>query len=176
MIACDAAVGIFDTHRLAQEAVQELRRNRCNIRKLSLIGRDADTDGHAVMCYKKLELAPRKAECLMPAPGLWGMLLGARFMWVPELGGLVVGGPLAREISQAIAGKAVAGDGNVVQTGLGSMGIPRQRVLKYEMDIRACKFVLVFHGTREQVEKSRELLVWAKATETELHAAESVAA
>jgi hypothetical protein len=171
-----SAVGIFDTHGLAQEAVQELRRSRCNIRKLSLIGRDAQTDDHALICYRTLELAPRKARCLMRAPGLWGMLLGAVFMWVPGLGGLVVGGPLAGEISQAIEGKAAAGDGNVVQTGLGSMGIPRESVLKYEMALRACKFVLVFHDTREQVQRIHRVLVWAKATETDLHAAPAVAA
>lgn len=172
----DSAVGIFDTFGLAQEAVQELRRSRCNIRKLSLIGRDAETDGHALICYQTLELAPREARCLMRAPGLWGMLLGAVFMWVPGLGGLVVGGPLAMEISLAIEGRAAAGDGNVVQTGLGSMGIPRESVMKYEMALRACKFVLVFHDTREQVEKTHRVLVWAKATETDLHVAESMAA
>jgi hypothetical protein len=42
--------------------------------------------------------------------------------------------------------------------GLFSLGIPKNSVVKYETSIRAGKFVLVAHGTAEEVAKARDML------------------
>ncbi|MGB6811959.1 MAG: hypothetical protein WBE23_03605, partial [Candidatus Sulfotelmatobacter sp.] len=39
-----------------------------------------------------------------------------------------------------------------------SLGIPKNSVVKYETSIKAGKFVLVAHGTAEEVAKAREML------------------
>ena len=56
--------------------------------------------------------------------------------------------------------------------GLYSMGIPKDSILKYETAIKTGKFVLIFHGTTEEVQRSRQILDSAHALETTCHEAE----
>jgi hypothetical protein len=42
--------------------------------------------------------------------------------------------------------------------GLYSLGIPKNSVVEYETSIKAGKFVLVAHGTAEEVAKARTML------------------
>ena len=43
--------------------------------------------------------------------------------------------------------------------GLYSIGIPKDSVLTYETQIKAGKFVVIAHGTRDEVEKSKTILL-----------------
>ena len=49
------------------------------------------------------------------------------------------------------------------------MGIPKDSVIKYETQIKSDKFILVCHGTIEEVEKARSILENTKAVEVNLH-------
>ena len=42
--------------------------------------------------------------------------------------------------------------------GLYGIGIPKDSVLSYETQIKAGKFVVIAHGTRDAVEKSKTIL------------------
>jgi hypothetical protein len=104
--------------------------------------------------------------------GLWGLMFGAGFFWVPGLGPLLVAGPLVSMIVGAIEGAAVVGGLSAVGAALFSMDIPTDSVLRYETAIKAGKFVLIFHGTTGEVERAHGVLDGAKALETALHVAE----
>jgi hypothetical protein len=39
-----------------------------------------------------------------------------------------------------------------------SLGVPKESALKYEAEIKADKFVLVVHGTAEELERARVIL------------------
>ncbi len=43
-----------------------------------------------------------------------------------------------------------------------SIGIPKDSVLTYETQIKAGKFVVIAHGTRDEVAKSKEILLGAE--------------
>jgi hypothetical protein len=54
------------------------------------------------------------------------------------------------------------------------MGIPKDSIIRYETAIKAGKFVLIFHGTAEEVARSRQALDRAQAAETAVHVQETV--
>jgi hypothetical protein len=49
------------------------------------------------------------------------------------------------------------------------MGIPKGSVLKYETSLKSNNFLLVAHGTREEVEKAKTILDTTRATEITIH-------
>ena len=49
--------------------------------------------------------------------------------------------------------------------GLYSLGVPKTSVAKYETSIKAGKFVLVAHGTAQEVAKARDMLKTSGAAE-----------
>ena len=61
-------------------------------------------------------------------------------------------------IIAALEGAIVVGGVSALGAGLFSLGIPKNSVVKYETSIKAGKFVLVAHGTAEEVAKARDLL------------------
>jgi uncharacterized membrane protein len=172
----NSAVAIFDSHLLAENAIQELKRSGLDIKKLSIVGRDQHTDEHVVGYYNAGDRMKYWGKTGAFWGGLWGMLFGAGFFWVPGLGPLLVAGPLVSMIVGAIEGAAVVGGLSAVGAGLYSLGIPKDSILKYETAIKTGKFVLIFHGTTDEVEKAHQLLDGAKATETEMHVAEPAGA
>jgi hypothetical protein len=52
---------------------------------------------------------------------------------------------------------------------LASIGIPKDSVIRYESALKAHKFILVAHGTAQEVEKAKDILMQNKAEEAEVH-------
>jgi len=96
--------------------------------------------------------------------GIWGLFLGAAFFWVPGIGPLALAGPLVQMLVSALEGAAVVGGAGVLVGALASIGIPKDRALKYQSDIAADRFALVAHGDAKQIEHARDLLQRADAT------------
>jgi hypothetical protein len=86
------------------------------------------------------------------------MLVGAAFLIVPGIGPVVAAGSVVDWIIAALEGAIVVGGVSALGAGLFSLGIPKNSVVKYETSIKAGKFVLVAHGTAEEVAKARDML------------------
>ena len=67
-------------------------------------------------------------------------------------------GPMADWIIRGFKSTAVTGDLSVLGAVLNSIGIPRDSILKYERGLRVDNFLVIAHGTREEVERAREIL------------------
>jgi hypothetical protein len=83
--------------------------------------------------------------------GLWGILFGAAFFAIPGLGPILVAGPLVAWIVGALEGAVVAGGLSAIGAGLYSIGIPKNSVVEYESALKADKFLLLAHGTAEEM-------------------------
>ena len=53
--------------------------------------------------------------------------------------------------------------------GLYSIGIPKQSILNYETEIKTGKFLLIAHGTSEEVTYAKNIINKAGATQAALH-------
>ncbi|NQV86227.1 MAG: general stress protein [Woeseiaceae bacterium] len=171
----NSVVGIFESHQGAEDAVKELKRSGLDIKKLSIVGRDQHTDEHVVGYYNIGDRMMAWGKGGAFWGGIWGMLFGSAFFMIPGIGPLAVAGPLVGWIVGALEGAAVVGGVSALGAGLYSIGIPKDSVIKYETAIKSGKFVLIFHGTSEEVEKSRGILDRAHAAETALHVHEAAA-
>jgi hypothetical protein len=171
-----AAVAIYKTRTEAEAAVKELQRSGFNMKKLSIVGKDYHTEQHVVGYYNTGDRMKYWGKLGGFWGGLWGILFGAAFFWIPGIGPLLVGGPLVAAIVGALEGAVVFGGLSALGAGLYSLGIPRDSVLNYETAIKADQFLLIAHGTAEEVKKAREIITTTKTVEIAVHTQEPVAA
>ncbi|MGQ9745424.1 MAG: DUF1269 domain-containing protein [Dissulfurimicrobium sp.] len=90
--------------------------------------------------------------------GLWGVLFGAAFFWIPGIGPVVVAGPLVSAIVGGLEGAVAVGGLSALGAGLYSIGIPKDSVINYETIIRSDKFLLVVHGSGDDLARARDIL------------------
>ena len=165
-----SVVAIFESHNQAEDAVRELQKSGFDMKKLSIIGKDYHTDEHVVGYYNAGDRMMYWGKLGAFWGGLWGMLFGSAFFFVPGVGPLVVAGPLVMWIVGALETAAVMGGLSALGAALVSIGIPKDSVLQYEANLKAGKFLLILHGTPQEVERAKDRLDDTEATETTLHA------
>lgn len=165
----NATVAIFDDHTGAEDAVKELQKAGFDIKKLSIVGKDYYSDEHVVGYYNAGNRVKYWGKLGAFWGGIWGLLVGSAFLSIPGIGPIVVAGPLVSLIVGALEGAALVGGLSAVGAALYSIGIPKDSILKYETSLKLNKFLLVVHGTAEEVEKASEILQTTDATETTVH-------
>ena len=166
----NSVVAIFESHNQAEDAVRELQKDGFDMKKLSIVGKDYHTDEHVVGYYTTGDRMMYWGKLGAFWGGFWGLLFGSAFFWVPGVGPLVVAGPLVTWIVAALEGAAVMGGLSALGAALASIGIPKNRILQYEASLKAGKFLLILHGTPQEVERAKQRLDDTEATETTVHA------
>jgi hypothetical protein len=135
--------GLFDDYGKFRGVIHELEEAGYDSKKLSVLA--------------KGELCDR----------LWSELRGIALVWIPDLGSLVLAGPLAWEIATALR-SANGGTGkNPLEMALASVGLPNERIFEYEEEVRSDKYLLILEGSREEVQKAHVLMSGA-AFQTDL--------
>jgi hypothetical protein len=165
----NAVVATFHTHVQAEAAVKELQQAGFDMKKLSIVGKDYHTDQHVVGYYNTGDRMMYWGKLGAFWGGLWGLLFGSAFFWVPGLGPLLVAGPLAAAIVGGLEGAVVVGGLSALGAGLYSIGIPKDSILKYETAIKSDKYLLVAHGANDEVRKAADILEASDAHEVAMH-------
>jgi len=154
----NSIVAIYPTHGEAEKAVKHLEKSGFDMKKLSIAGRDYHKDEHVVGYYNvgnRMLLWGRTGAFW---GGVWGLLFGSAFFWIPGLGPLVMAGPLVSALVGALEGAVAVGGFSVLGAALSTLGIPKDSILRYETAIKADKFVLIAHGSPEEVKHAKEIL------------------
>jgi hypothetical protein len=172
----NAVVAIYGTHVEAEEAVKKLQQGGIDMKALSIIGKDTHTDEHAVGYYNTGDRMKYWGKTGAFWGGFWGLLFGSAFFVIPGIGPLLVAGPLVAWIVGALEGAVVVGGLSAVGAGLYSIGIPKDSVVQYEMDLKTDKFLLMVHGSATEVEKARGIVERTQPIRVNLHPAETVGA
>jgi hypothetical protein len=85
------------------------------------------------------------------------------------VGPLIVAGSLASMVLGGVEG-AVAGAAFAGLLGwLAALGISKQHILKYEEYVKAGKYLVVAHGTPQDVAKAQKVLAGTGASELTVH-------
>ncbi len=167
----DLAVGVFDTHTNAEGAVKELEKAGFDMKKLSIVGKDYHSEEHVVGYYNAGDRMKAWGKLGAFWGGLWGMLFGAAFFVIPGIGPVAVAGPFVTWLVGALEGAVVIGGLSALGAGLFSIGIPKDSVLRYESALKADKFLLVAHGTADEVAKAADIIKTSGAAESAVHPA-----
>jgi Heat induced stress protein YflT domain len=168
----NAIVAVYNTHKEAEASVQELHRAGFDLKKLSIVGKDYHTDEHVIGYYNAGDRMKYWGKLGAFWGGLWGLLFGAAFFAVPGIGPVLVAGPLVAWIVGALEGAVVVGGLSAIGAGLYSIGIPKDSILRYELALKANKFLLLAHGTAGDVARAREIIVTTHPAELNVHSAE----
>jgi hypothetical protein len=153
-----AVIAIYEDHAQAEIAVKELQQSGFDMKKLSIVGRDVHTDEHVVGYYNAGERMQYWGKTGAFWGGIWGMLFGSAFFWVPGIGPLLIAGPLVGWIVGALEGAVVVGSLSVIGAGLVSLGIPKKSIIQYESALKTGKFVIIAHGTSEETTAARDII------------------
>jgi hypothetical protein len=177
MSETNSVVAVYSSHDDAEGAVKDLQRSGFPMTQLSIVGRDYHTEEHVAGYYNTGDRMKYWGKLGAFWGGLWGLLIGAAFFWVPGIGPVLVAGPLVAWIVAALEGAVLGAGLSALGAALFSIGIPRNSVLQYETSVGAGKFLVVAHGTEEEVGRAREILQSSRGAESvEQHGPELQAA
>ena len=168
----NAVVAIYDTHVAAEEAVKELQHSGIDMHTLSIIGKDTHTDEQVVGYYNSGDRMKRWGKMGAFWGGFWGLLFGSAFFAIPGIGPVLVAGPVVAWIVGALEGAALVGGVSAIGAGLYGMGIPKDSVVEYELALKTDKFLLLVHGTAQEVEHAKSIIETTRPANVTVHAAE----
>lgn len=157
MDTTNSVVAIYDTHEQAEHAIKELQEGGVDMKSLSIAARNTHTDEHVVGYYTAGDRMKYWGKVGAFWGGFWGLLFGSAAFAIPGLGPILVADPLVAWIVAGLEGAVVVGGVSAVGAGLVSIGIPKDSVLKYEVALKTDKYMLVVHGTVEEVAKAKNI-------------------
>ena len=163
----NSVVATFKTHTQAEEAVKQLAEAGVDMKLLSIVGKGYHTEENVVGYYNAGDRMLYWGTQGAFWGGFWALLFGSGFFLVPGIGPLLVAGPLVAAIVGALESAVVVGGFSALGAALASIGIPNNSILAYEASIKSGQFLMVAHGTPEEIERAKVLLGDSGATMTE---------
>ena len=158
----DVAVAVYREHSTAEAAVKALHRAGFDMKKISIVGKNYETDEHVIGFLNAGDRAKFFGKLGAFWGGLVGLLFGSAVLFIPVVGHLIVLGPVAIAILDAlegaVEGAVVVGAVGALVGALSAVGIPKDSVVRYETELKANKFLLVVQGDAGEIEHARELL------------------
>jgi hypothetical protein len=103
-------------------------------------------------------------------------MFGTSFFLIPGIGPLLAAGPIVSELGgtvvaqvagkslshsskwRGLEGTVVVGGWSAFGVGLCNLGIPKDSIIEYETQIKAGRFILIFHGSLEEVSKIQDAI------------------
>ncbi len=154
----NTVVAVYKTHPQAEEAVRAFQNTGFDMKKLSIVGKDYHTEEHVIGFYNAGDRMKFWGTRGAFWGTFWGMLFGSALFLVPGVGHLIVLGPLVGWMVGALGEGAVVGGLTALGAGLYSIGIPKDSILRYETALKSDEFVVIAHGTMDDVNAAKRIL------------------
>ncbi len=154
----NAIAAVYGSHHDAEEAIKALARAGFDMKALSIVGRDYHTEDHVVGYYHAGERMRYWGKMGGFWGGIWGLLSGGAFFFVPGFGPLLIGGPLVTWIISGLEGAVAIGGLSALGAGLHGLGMAKDSVLEYESAIKAGKYLVLVHCDTQSALRARDAL------------------
>ena len=145
----NVCIAVAKDHDQASSLVAALRDSGYDQKKISVVGKDHPEDAHVngyVTTGESMAFWGKQGAIW---GGLFGLLAGAGFLFVPGIGPLIVGGPLLSMMVGAVEGGAVGGGIEAIFAGLLHLGLSKDHLAHYEKQLKRGSCLVVLHGTIE---------------------------
>jgi hypothetical protein len=162
-------IAIYNKHTDAEEAVAQLNEASFDVKKISIIGKDYHTEEKVIGYYTAGDRMRAWGGLGAFWGGVWGLLFGAGFFLIPGLGPVLVAGPFLFALVGALESAVIIGGVSALVAGLASLGVPKDDALKVESEITAGRFVVVVHGTEQEVAQAQSILDAASPVSMQTH-------
>lgn len=150
-----SAIGVYDSHDKAVEAVIQLKESGFPVKQLSIMGK-AETE----VVDDQLHVTPKdpiKIGGVGTGTALGatlGILTGVGLFAIPGLGFLYGAGAIVG----AVAGFDIGLIGGGIASVLTTVGVKDDSLKKYHDDLEAGKFIVVAQGHEAEVNQARDIL------------------
>jgi len=101
-----AVIAVYPLHQGAEAAVKELHRSGFEMKMLSSIGRDYQTEDHVIGYFNVGDRMKAWGKTGAFWRGLWGMLFGSAFFRIPGKGPALAAGPVVSWIVGILWGRS----------------------------------------------------------------------
>jgi uncharacterized membrane protein len=162
-------VAIYDDHAAAESAVKALQAAGMDMKHLSIVGKEVETEAQAVGFYTFGDRMKFWGTRGALWGGLWGILFGGAFFFLPVIGPIVALGPFVTALVAALEGAVVGGTAGVFAAALTSHGVSDRSVAKYELAVKTGKFMVLARGTEDMIAHARVVLNTTAPIELEAH-------
>ncbi len=148
-------IAICTGHTQAEKAIAELWRLGLNMTNLSVFGKAYLSDEYVVGCY----IADGRLKALGGSVAFWDRLWkslgeGGLFL-VPGIGPVVVAGSFVRTLVATIEDGRTGGCLSALGAAIYSLGVPKENILRFEIEIREDECGLIASGSAEAIAKAR---------------------
>ena len=150
--------GDFKTHDLAETAIRALGEAGIVLKDVSIVAQNLQTTEQVQGFITTGDVARSGAGVGAWWGGLFGILAGAAFLWVPGVGPLIVAGSLAASFLGLLEGAAVGSASGVLIGALLGFGLSNDRAIKYESVVRAGHFLVLVHADESHSPTVRQVL------------------
>ena len=151
----NSVIGIYDTHDMALEAIQNLKDSGHPVSQLSIMGlleTEAVDENMHVFPKNPLKLGGVEVGTVLGTTV--GILTGVGIFAIPGVGFLFGAGA----VIGAIAGFDIGLLGGGIVSALVSAGVKDENAKKYHDALADGKFLVVANGSTAEVDKAKELL------------------
>ena len=151
-------IRVCNTHTEAEKKIRELLRAGFDMKKLSIVGQGYHVEEYGAGFYNTGARVKFWGKLGAFWRGLWDLLFGWAFFWIPSIGPLIAAGPFVSTILACLERASVVGGASAMGAALYSLGIPKHSIVTYESALLAEKFLLIAHGTQEEVAQAKKIL------------------
>lgn len=165
----ESVVGTYKSMKEAETAVKKLTDSSFPIEQISIVAKNLESEKELHGFVTRGDVARSSAGTGAWVGGLFGVLIGAAFLWVPGVGPLIVAGPLSTALLGGLQGAAVgAGAGSLLGV-LAGWSVKKKHILKYEEKVKGGSYLVVAHGEADEVAEAQKLLATTQAESLEHH-------
>ena len=165
----NAVVAVFTRHQDAEEAVRKLASGGFDMTHYSIVGQGFHSEEKVVGFYNIGDRIKFWGKNGAFWGGLWGLFFGGIFLTIPTVGPVMVLGHLAAMVVAAVEGAVLFGGLSALGAALFSIGIPKDSVIEYEQAVKADGFLVVAHGSAEDMARSKAVLESSNPARIDLH-------
>ena len=176
MESVETLIAVFADHPAAEIAVKKLAAAGFEMKNLSVVGKGYHTEEKVIGFYNVGDRIKFWGSRGAFWGGLWGLFFGGLFMTIPVIGHVIVLGYLAATAISAVESAIVVGGLSALGAALYGIGVPKDSVIQYETALKADGFLVMAHGTAEQMARAKAILSTANPSRLDLHAAAQAAA
>ena len=159
------SVYVFNTHAEAEEAVKALSKSGYDVKKPSIIGKGYHTEETPIGFYTMGDRIKTWGGMGAFWGGIWGLLIAPAVFFLPGFGLVALAGPVVAALVAALEGAVLVGGVSAISAALMQIGVPKDKIMKYETAIKVDKYVLMVHGSIEEQDKARTVLEQTKSWE-----------
>lgn len=154
----NTVIAVYMRHEDADTAVKALAKGGLDVKNISVVGKGYHTEEKVTGVYSMGDRIKMWGAQGAMWGGLWGLLFSGLFVVVPGVGQMVVLGYLASIVVAGLEGAVLVGGLSAIGAALASNGIPNDKIVAYETDLKADSFLVMVHGTATEVEMARGVL------------------